>query len=294
MISDMQLTEIVDGISLKHMDSDVSVWHALEADDPEELALALVQAYYKNHPIHRSGDSVKIDYRERALAVAKYMALDKLLNQWDDIGERASAFLLTDAEHTQWYQSDFFSVNTFDELLASLMDGVKEGSPTWYIWRDWRTTVLPAAQAAGIPVPELYRATSQVFKARRAVPAIKTIITADEPEETKKEKLIDFMKMVADPAVTRSELEKEIETIRGKRRHVIEQLPGYQIVTANETLIVVRCATPIQARAVEIALQQIVNFNLDWKELQGTFQLLGGKNGHKPGRIAEFLPTDQV
>jgi len=154
-------------------------------DDGKESArnsfIWLVQQYFWRHPsIVKSYSDGKITkaMEQEILAHCKYMAINYLMNEWKDLGERTTLFALNDAQITGWHTSSRYNYQTLEELLASILEDQKS-TVAISNWTFLIRELLPAAVRYGIDPDLLYGASTQHKKLRALVPAARAILASD-------------------------------------------------------------------------------------------------------------------
>lgn len=178
-----QLQEIMSDITLAHMEAPVPEDFMIHPDYPEagkDFALYIVQRHYaiilkRIQDDHKAnhGELPKLDkyMAERILVMAKTAAIQWFVGYAHELVDRATAFLLQDAERSL-IQSDHFGWDNLEDFLASIADAQTEGTGTYLAWITIQKEIKPACQGFGIDPGLLFVATANARKVTRGlVPA---------------------------------------------------------------------------------------------------------------------------
>lgn len=270
MIDKLAVLEEVGQLTTTHMSMKINIEKLLLDDYPNahlELAILLTQGYYNRIQQEHDGDTSP-PYQARALDRAKWFTINRLTTHFPALIERSTLFMLTDAEESGWYRSDWFGYSDLTELLSSFSDAAEEGTTTWYDWNFIVTKMLPACEMFGVPASDIMSASCQVKKLRGAVPATRDILKRNEAgaltDKQARNDLKWLMGVVGDPQVTYSSMREEVDFYQGKLLNRVNPTAGEKyILPDGRTLFVIEVTDMIGERTIEQALNNRVNFKLE-------------------------------
>lgn len=261
------LIQEVDNITLAHMGMEIDIDELLLEDymgAERHLAVALVQGYYKRYLV-TLGKDANTSLKQRALVNSKWQATTRLTQELPGLVERATVFVLDEAERTGWYRDLEF--DSLQELLASIYDDTEERSSAHYDFRFIVETLLPAAKSFGIDTAYLMGASVQTKKLRGTVPHARNLL-----EQNKTGKLSDqdvtkalnwMFGIVSDPKVSYTEMKEQFNVFEGKVISRDDPLTGYKmIVTGGQMWYVVVVDEDRKGSMLEQALRNRVDFEL--------------------------------
>jgi len=303
----------MNGITLFHMMDEIDLGDVILNDGPaaiQQLAVWLVQRFFWNHPSNKDGKLSK-DVAMSILDQAKYLATTYFIKEWGGLGERATLFILSDAQSTGWHTSEYFNYENLEEMLLSILDddenSIVEASNLSFIVKQ----LLPAASRYGIDPMLLWGMSGQAKKLRLLVPTARYVLNnKDFSEEEKEENLHFLVGRAADDKISSAEFKADTDQIRGKRNRANHALEGYEfILPNNETWIVIKCPSQADERSVEMMLgkkvelvttdymtviDQLLKQTKFYKKLSKEAQaelvkaIEGRNNGRKPEGVTEL------
>lgn len=233
----------IESIHLDHMRLELSPGEILnKPESPQSaqyLALWVVQNYFWEHPIVKAGGKDR-NKMQVALEQAKEHATRFFLENWKSLGERATIFILNDAQRTGWFSSSYFQYDSLESYIASRIDDSAEKSSSWWDYKFILEVLIPNAKAAGIDPRLLYAASGQVKKLRQFVPTAKAILKDANPG---KEAIMEhFVEMIADPDISPASFKNATDYYRGKIRPPDEHVIAYQYnLPGNKAWFVIEC-----------------------------------------------------
>lgn len=260
----------VDELTLMDMAAKINTTHVLLDDYPQvhiELSIRIVQGYYRRIIKDLGEDAAHQEHKKRALDTAKWFAINRLTTQFHDIIDRSTFYMLTEAEQTGWYRSDWFGHDELQELLASIYDATEEGSSTWYDWRFIVEQLVPACERFGIPPGDLMSASCQIRKIRSMVKDARTIlerhankVITDEEAEAGLKFMLDLAK---DPKVSISRMREAVDKWQGRSIDRPEAIDSKKfMIPGGNTWYIIETTSAVEERMIEQALRNRADFKL--------------------------------
>lgn len=264
------LRKQIENLELKHMEFEVDKDRLLLDDYPEahiHLSIAITQGFYER--IKEDLPSEDFKHLERALAHAKWFAINRLATEMGDLIDRSVVYMLSEAEETGWYRkSEWLGYNDLSDFLGSFVEQAEEESSKWYDWKFIVEQLLPAANKFGISPGDIMSASYQIKKIRGMVTTARRLLAQHEANRISDKKaeagLAWMIDMVRDTRVSYKQMKDKLNRYEGK---VITGRPdpiqGYKFMTPdNRIFYAIRVETRIQERMVEMALKNRVKFPL--------------------------------
>jgi hypothetical protein len=259
-------------ITLKDMEQEIDLDDILLKDGPdahERFALFVIQVYFRKlcKVIEEHGSITK-ELRKRSLLYAKHQAMSWLIREGKPLIDRSMSFMVEEAKRTGWYKSDHFSYSDVEDLIASLVDETEDGSADRWAWTTFANKIIPAARSAGIEPGLLAASATGIKKVRHCLaPAwnelsdrMKTgAISVDEGKST-----MDWLlQLSADPKITYTVMQKEVNNWRGKTVKAPEAIPGFEVLLGNqETWFLIKTQSGVNTKRVEQALRKISDLEI--------------------------------
>jgi hypothetical protein len=264
------LQEEIERLELHHMQMEIDTEKLLLDDYPDahvHLAVRITQGFYER----MLEDLPSQDYRHkmRALAHAKWFAINRLTTQMKDLVDRSVVYMLAEAEESGWYRNEkWLGYDNMTEFLSSFYEEAEEESSKWYDWKFIVEQVLPAAQRFGISPSEIMKASYNIKKIRGMVPTAKNLLAAHEANRVETQDaeagLAWMIEMAADPKVTYRSMKDRLNRYEGKK--IIgrpDPVVGQKYMTPdNKLLYVIEVEGNVMERVIEMALKNRVDFNL--------------------------------
>lgn len=255
-------------LTLMDMKAKINTTHVLLDDYPHvhmDLSVRIVQGYYNRIVKDLGEDAEDVRLLQRALDHAKWFAINRLTTQFHDIIDRSTFYMLTEAEQTGWYRSDWFGHDDLQELLASIYDAAEEGSSSWYDWRFIVEQLVPACNRFGIPPGDLMSASCQIRKIRSMVKDARTIlerhankVITDEEAEAGLKFMLDLAK---DPKISISKMREAVDRWQGRSIERPEPIEAHKfMIPGGNTWFVIETNSAIEETMVEQALRNRVDF----------------------------------
>jgi hypothetical protein len=260
----------VDEVTLIDMAAKINTTHVLLDDYPQvhiDLSIKIVQGYYGRIIKDLGDDAARKEHKQRALDTAKWFAINRLTTQFHDIIDRSTFYMLTEAEQTGWYRSDWFGHDELKELLASIYDATEHGSSTWYDWRFIVEQLVPAAERFGIPPGDLMSASVQIRKIRSIVPDARNLlerhandVVSDEEAEAGLRFMLDLAK---DPKISNSLLREKIAKWQGRSFNRPDPINSHKfMIPSGHTWFIIETSSAVEESMIEQALRNRANFKL--------------------------------
>lgn len=254
----------IEEITLADMNLQIDIDKLITDDLPNRqysLAIWLVQVNFRKI-MTMIGETEKKYYKERALAQAKFFAIQQL-PKFIDASSGALMLLINEAQATGWHTTDYFGYSNVEDLLSNIWEEAEEGSSVKSDYSFIVEKLLPAAKQMDIKPGELLVASIQAKKLRQIVPTARTVLDSEMPPEKKKESIEWLIGMVADKNFSVREVARQVNTYRGKYTPIPSSLEGNLfIVPGGKSWIVIECADKIEERAITQVLGSRVNIQL--------------------------------
>jgi hypothetical protein len=260
----------VDELTLMDMDAKINTTHILLDDYAQvhiDLSIRIVQGYYRRIIKDLGEDSVHQEHKKRALDTAKWFAINRLTTQFHDIIDRSTFYMLTEAEQTGWYRSDWFGHDELQELLASIYEATEEGTSPWYDWRFIVEQLVPAAEKFGIPPGDLMSASCQIRKIRGMVPEARNLLERHANEaitdEDAEAGLRFMLNLAKDPKVSISQMRDKVNVWQGRSIERPDPIESKKfMVPGGNTWFIIETNSAIEERMIEQALRNRATFRL--------------------------------
>ncbi len=260
----------VDELTLLDMTATINTTRVLLDDYPSvhtDLSIRIVQGYYRRIMKDLGEDGAHQEHKKRALDTAKWFAINRLTTQFHDIIDRSTFYMLTEAEQTGWYRSDWFGHDELQELLASIYDATEEKSSAWYDWRFIVEQLVPACERFGIPPGDLMSASCQIRKIRSMVKDARIILErhankaiTDEEAEAGLKFMLDLAK---NPKVSISHMREKVDAWQGRSIERPEPIDSKKfMIPGGNTWFVIETNSAIEERMIEMALKNRASFKL--------------------------------
>lgn len=266
--------QAIDDITLLSVEhAEVSIDRIITEDGPRahiDFAIVLVRAFYNKwiKTIEGYGDkAIPAAMRERCLLYAKVDAHQWLFTQGHELVDRATAFLMDEANRTGWFREDYFSWDRLEDMVASMVDQTTEGSGPWWQWLTFQNKIIPAARANGIEPGKLYSSAMQIRKARQLAPAWNElearmkggVITEEEGAET----LRWMLGLAANRDVNSTQMETQVNEWRGKVAEIPAPIRGMLVLLPklNKRIFVIETDNPVIEKLITNALRNKVELD---------------------------------
>jgi len=258
-----------------------------------DLALFLVQRryYFYIKDFVAADKAISPLMKRKALAIAKIDTF-KRLNEIPELADRAKLLMLEEANETGWFSDRDIGMeySDFQDAFAEILDF--EGDAKWdsqFIIQQ----LFPLARTIGISTQQLLTASIQTKKIRRIVAPSRDILKREKAglisSETAHTMLTALIKQVADPKVTYSILDKNIQDLTGATIGRKEPIEGFEIMgPGGEWYLMIPITKDSDMAMIEQATMNRVKFTTTdylWlvKKITGWLKI-GGNNGHGADR----------
>lgn len=276
------LKEQIESLELHHMEIPIDQEKLLLDDYPEahvHLSVAITQGFFRR--IKEDLPSHDHKFLERALAHAKWFAINRLASEMHDLIDRSVLFMLTEAENTGWYRKEeWLGYQDLSELLSSTFEQTEEETSSWYDWKFIVEQLVPAADKFGISPGDIMSASYQVKKLRGMVTTARSLLSKHEANriDTKDAEagLAWMLDLVKDPQVSYSSMKDRLNRYEGK---IIagrpEPINAHKFMTPdNKIYYTIEVTDRVTERMIEQALKNRVTFTLT--SLGDLFDKVGG------------------
>ena len=175
--------------------------------------------------------------------------------------ERSLFFLLDDANRTGWYQ-DLNEMDSIEELLASKLEGLDDGSEYSdyaYMLKTSVPIIRQAAENKGTPPENLTGLITSASKSRVFVPLCRDLIPTNGAalSDVNESTLLKYAEMVTDPTISVMTFREEVSKARGKFRGAPEPASVDKYDISGETWVLIRTTNDVQRRAIEMAIKRV-------------------------------------
>lgn len=192
----------------------------------------------------------------RAQANARYRALQRTLSMKGLI-DRAEVWQLVNANQTGWFRLLANEFDSVEELLANLMDGVKENSSEFYDLRYLAETLVPSLYQLGAKPEDVLGLAINLSKARAAIPHFRRILDQLEGPALEEE-VRKTMAAIVDPELNVREFRRQLAERNGQVIAAPEPLIGERYILPEGDWLLIRVPSPAHLRAIQMALKGVV------------------------------------
>jgi hypothetical protein len=246
-------------------EKDFSIWL-----EQQFLNSKLITSYNKAFD-EKTGEILDEELYQRVRAQAKFETLQRTL-QFRSTVERSQLWQLYEANKSGWFRLLPPEFDTIEELLASMVEGLEEGTSEYSDISFLVKHVIPMLAKSGMSVEDVLGIAINTSKARAAVPLLRQIVRENIPNEIEempeKEREIveiktvsllkEVVEKVIDSTVPVREFKQELRELRGKQTETPKPIVANKYLLNNQIVYLIPADTNGQSRAVEISLRSIV------------------------------------
>ena len=247
-----------------------------ETDFSNWLEKQFTEAFYKKEYEQAfdefTGEIKNQEVYERVKALAKFQTLQRTI-EFKSTVERSQVWQLYEANKTGWFRLLPPEFDTIEELLASMVEGIEDGTSEHYDMTFLTKQAVPLLQKAGATAEQIFGLKVNISKARAAIPSMRKVIRENLPEnldnisaedlqkgeEKTVNMLMEIAQKVLDPDIPVREFKKEMRTLMGKNYDPPPPVKGKKYKLNTCDLYIIPSIGPAQGRSLEIALRDIVS-----------------------------------
>lgn len=210
--------------------------------------------------LDKTGDSKTA--RAQAEAVIEHWIMSRT-KEIGSTAERAFVFQLYLADKLGWYHYLPGELDTIEELLATLVDELEEGTPRYYDLKFIVETIMPLLRKAGAKPEDVWGIPNAISKARAAVPVLRDIMrrTSDGCEVPKDDmdEILGIARQISNPEINNRAFREEMGKLRGREpRETLAPLTVTKYhMPGGEQWYLVKSPSALHSRAIEMGLKGV-------------------------------------
>jgi len=211
--------------------------------------------------------------------------------------ERAFVFQLYEADRKGWFRYLPGELDSIEELLATMVDELEEGTSKYYDFKFIIDTIMPILRKAGAKPEDVWGLSTSISKARAAVPVIRGLLK-DIPEDGQPSKkttdaILGIAQKISNPAITFRPFREEMGKMRGRTKSTLVPIQGEKFhMPNNEQWILIKAPSETYVRAIETGLKGVIP-QFDVKDAFGLITQLTDLV-KKPKRVVKEQSIDEM
>lgn len=263
----------------REIDSQVLLSEEYKGNE-KDMAAVLTQIYYNKlmGVVQRDGHEATNLVRTKILVNAKWLATKRLTQEFPGLVDRASMFILDDAQRNGWHHA--LEYDTVEELLASMYDASEPGTSTHRDYRFIVEDLLPAARSMNVNTSALIQNAVQVKKLRGATPAFRLLLQKHKEKEISDKETKETLKWLFDLVGNEEEYEAvkpKIDQWRGKVVAEAKPILGGKFEAGEKTIYLIIADNRLERTTVENVTRNIVDYDLSIKDFEEIARIMFGK-----------------